>query len=114
MGDHSHSDYQHGHMDIAEHKATFAGFGKATEWGCVLVAATVGLFTFDLAIGLGPFIGILVYVLVCVGAGFMLKMGPAWWATTIVTTVVWSVVLGLFALFLPMNTIAALMLPALA
>jgi hypothetical protein len=90
-GDHSsaHSShaYHQGAMDITDHKATFSGFLKVAEWGTILTIASVGLLTFAFAMGLGWWTGLIVYAVVCAGAGLALKMGPAWWATTAITVV---------------------------
>jgi hypothetical protein len=96
------SDYHPGEMDISEHKATFSGFMKITEWGSILTIAGVGLLVFAFAMGLGWWTGLIVYAVICVAAGLILKMGPAWWATTAVSVVLLglggAITMGLIAL----------------
>jgi hypothetical protein len=101
-GGHHSGDYHHGEMDIAEHKSVFGGFMKVTEWGAVLIAASVAMFTFAFAIGLGWWTGLIVYAVICVLAGLIMKMGGAWWVTTAITVVLLGVggaiTMGLLAL----------------
>jgi hypothetical protein len=105
-GDHSSSHssgaYHPGEMDISHHKATFSGFLKVAEWGTILTVASVGLLSFAFAMGLGWWTGLIVYAVICGGAGLVMKMGPAWWATTAVTVfllgVGGAVTMGLIAL----------------
>jgi hypothetical protein len=44
MGDHA-SDYTHGHMDIAEQKATYDLFGALTKWGALFTAVLILFIT---------------------------------------------------------------------
>jgi hypothetical protein len=88
MGDSTHGgDYDRGHMDISEHKATFSGFMKVTEWGGVLIIGLTALLTVTFAMGLGWFPGLLAFVVIGAVAGFMMRMGAAWWATLIASAV---------------------------
>jgi hypothetical protein len=77
----AHNDHKHGDMDITEHKGTFGGFLKVTEWSSVLIAAFVAMFTFAFAVGLGWWVGLAAFIAIGVLAGLLLNMGPYWWAT---------------------------------
>ncbi len=79
--------HDHGEMDIHEQKGTFHHFLLFALWGTVLLIQSVGLLTFAFAVGLGWWAGLAVYVAVGVGAGLFAKMGGAWWATLIASTV---------------------------
>jgi hypothetical protein len=92
MGDSTHGgEYHRGHMDISEHKQTFSAFLKITEWGTVLIVASVAMFTVAFAMGFGWFPGLIAFVALCAAAGFLMKMGAAWWATTIALTVLMAI-----------------------
>lgn len=86
-----HGSYEHGHMDIASHKAMFSGFLKVTEWSCVLLAMMLGLTVFAFAMGLGWWTGLIVWLVIGVLAGFLMGLGGAWWALLIGSTVLLAV-----------------------
>jgi hypothetical protein len=86
-----HGSFEHGHMDIAAHKAMFNGFLKVTEWSCVVFAMLLGLIVFAFAMGLGWWTGLIVWVVIGVLAGFLMGLGGAWWAMLIGSTVLLAV-----------------------
>jgi hypothetical protein len=77
----------HGDMEITDQKSTFHGFLVATVWGCAIVAMSVALLTAAFAIGLGWWVGLLVYTLIGVAVALVFKLRGGWWAF-LVTTVV--------------------------
>jgi len=81
----------HGQMDIHGQQDTFHHFLLFALWGCVLMMQSVGLLTFAFAMGLGWWAGLAVYVAVGLGVGLLAKMGGAWWATLIATTILLGV-----------------------
>jgi hypothetical protein len=99
---HGGGDYHHGAMEISDHKSTFSGFMKVTEWGSVLTVMCVAGITFAFAMGLGWWTGLIVYVVVGAAAGAILAMGGAWWVTLAISTVLLGVggalTMGLMAL----------------
>lgn len=98
----SGGDYHRGAMDISDQKSVFSAFTRITDWGSVMIAASVALLTFAFAMGLGWWTGVIVYAVICVAAGAILKMGNAWWVTTAITVgclgVGGAVTMGLMAL----------------
>jgi len=114
MGDVAHHEASHGQMDIAQHRATFSGFIKATEWGSALIIASVALLTVALAMGLGWFAGLLAFAAVGIVAGVLLRLGAAWWALVAVSLVVLGIGGGVVALVMPAHKAALLSLAAFA
>lgn len=82
----SHEDH-----DITAHRAMFDGFLKVTEWACVFLAMTLALIIFAFAVGLGWWTGLIAYFVIGLAAGFGLRMGGAWWALLVVSTVLLAV-----------------------
>ncbi|MBL8773784.1 MAG: aa3-type cytochrome c oxidase subunit IV [Phenylobacterium sp.] len=70
------SDYQRGHMDIAEQTATFHLVMGLTKWGSLVIAAGVLFFTLLFCTAAG-FIGSLVATVALIAAGvFLLRSKP--------------------------------------
>lgn len=95
---HGPDDYHRGEMEVGQHKATFAGFLAATAWGSALVVMGVALLVVAFAMGAGWFAGVAVWAIVGAGAGAFLRLGAAWWATLIVSTLAFIVGGGIVAL----------------
>ena len=79
------------YMDMASRRAAWRGFGKATEWGSLLILLIVGYATFTITMHvpwIGAMIGFAVFGII---AGMLLNMGGAW-----IATVIGLCVLGLF------------------
>jgi hypothetical protein len=87
MSEGAHAAADHGHMDIHDQKDTFHHFVLFALWGTLLVIMTVALLTVGLAMGLGWFAGLAVYFVIGAGAGLGIRMGAAWWATLLASTV---------------------------
>jgi hypothetical protein len=81
----------HGQMEIGGQRALFQGFLKVVEWSCVLLAMLLALLVGAFAIGLGWWAGLAAWVVIGLAAGFLLKMGSAWWATLIASSLVLGV-----------------------
>lgn len=102
-----------GDMDVREHKATFSLFMKITEWGTILVIATVALLTVAFAMGLGWFSGLLAFAVICIAAGMILGLGATYWAVIIGLLVLMAIGGGIVGLAFPAKA-AALTLAVLA
>ena len=71
-----HSDYQRGHMDIAEQAATFDLVMGLTKWGSLAVAVGVLFFTLLFCTATG-FLGSAAFAFVLLAAGiFFLRSKP--------------------------------------
>lgn len=90
-----------GRMDLSEHRATFSMFIKATEWGTILIVAGVALLTVAFAMGLGWFAGLLAFAAVTIGAGLLMRMSVAWWATIAATLVLLGIGGAVVGLLVP-------------
>jgi len=86
-----HGPAAHGQMEIASHKAMFDGFLKVTEWACVFVAMLLGLTVFAFAMGMGWWIGLIVWAVIGVAAGALMGLGNTWWAALAGSTVILAV-----------------------
>lgn len=116
MGEAAHGSSHgtsHGQMDISDHRATFSGFIKASEWGTVLTVALVALLTVAFAMGLGWFPGLMAFLAIAVIAGLLMRMGAAWWVTIAVATILMTLGGGLVSLIVPAGKTALLALPVL-
>jgi hypothetical protein len=85
----SHDDhYHHGEMEIADQSATYAGFLVASQWGCVLVGASV----LCMSLIWGAHVPWLQAVLGCgalsIVAGLGMKMGNSFTITSVALTVI--------------------------
>jgi hypothetical protein len=70
------SDYQRGHMDIAEQAATFQLVMGMTKWGSLVLAAGVLFFTLLFCTATG-FVGSVIATLVVIALGvFFLRAKP--------------------------------------
>lgn len=58
-------------MDYNEHEKTYAGFTTVFKWGTVALAALMVAMAFGFFVG-GFFSGLIVFILVCAAAWFIL------------------------------------------
>ena len=96
-------DYQPGHMDIQEQKATFRAFLSATVWFCVLMAQGLAMATLAFAIGAGWWSGWVAFVAIGIAAGLVFRMSGIFWAVQ----VVFWVLLAIGGLIVPLLAGAA-------
>ena len=97
----AHAAAGHGHMDVHEQKGTFDHFVMFALWGTLLVVMTVALLTVAFAMGAGWFAGLAAFFVIGAGAGLGVRMGAAWWATLIVTTVLLGIGGAIVSLVMP-------------
>jgi hypothetical protein len=91
------TDHTHGKMEIADQSATFSGFLKLTEWGCVLLIMLLGLLVVAFAMGAGWLPGVAVWAVLGGVLGIIMRMGAGWFALVGVSTVLFGIG-GLIAL----------------
>ncbi len=96
------SEHHRGEMDIADQKATFAGFLTVSAWGSALTIMLVALLVVAFAMGAGWFAGVAVWAVIGVAAGVFLSMRAAWWATLVGTTLLMAIGGGIAALVAPL------------
>ncbi len=83
------------YMDMSARRNMWKSFGKATEWGSLLLLMVVGYAVFTITMGV-PWIGAMIgFALFGIAAGLLMNMGGAW-----IATVVGLCVLGLVVQFL--------------
>jgi len=58
-------------MEYAEHEKTYAGFLAVAKWGTVAIAAVLISMAFGFFVG-GVFSAVVLFVLICVAAWFLL------------------------------------------
>lgn len=68
---------EHGHMDVAEHTATFKSVMGLFKWGSLWTAALLILLTMWFCTPAGFFPAIVVTVIVLALGGFFLRSRPA-------------------------------------
>jgi Bacterial aa3 type cytochrome c oxidase subunit IV len=86
--DHDHTDYIHGAMDIADQDNTFKGFLVWTQWGCVLIGATLVCLTLIFAVGMPWLNALLASAGLALVAGLGMNMGAKFTITVVALTVV--------------------------
>ncbi len=75
--DHAESDYQHGHMDIAEQSAMYRRFGSMSKWAALAIATGVLMFSLMFCTGAG-FLGSVIPAVIVLAAGiYFLRSKPA-------------------------------------
>jgi hypothetical protein len=91
MADATNDDnHVRGEMDISAQRREFSVFLKMTEWGTVLLVMLLGMIVMAFAIGAGWMAGVAVWAALGVLFWAAMKMGPAWMATVIVSTVLFG------------------------
>ncbi len=91
-------DYQHGSMEIEEHKETWAHFMHWFTWGGLITLLAVGYATFTLGAGMAWIPALILCAIAGLGIGFVMGMGTAWVATVIGLCVFAAVLRGIIAL----------------
>ena len=95
----SHDDhYAHGEMEIADQAATYNSFLVATQWGCVLLAATIGCATLIWGAHVVPLQAIIGCGVFAVVAGLGMRMGGAFTVTAVVFTIIGMLIDGIATL----------------
>jgi hypothetical protein len=91
-------DATHVDQDITDQRLTFKHFLKFTEFGIVQLAQILALLVVSFAMGWGWFAGLGFYLVIGVVSGLLLRLGGAFWAFLIATTVLLGIGGGLVTL----------------
>ncbi len=76
MADHSHSDYDRGHMDIQEQSATYSAVYGMIKWCSLALAASLTWVVMWFCTPAGPFAGLVVGAIITVLGIIFLRSKP--------------------------------------